>query len=331
MSQIDVIVPCYGYGHFLRQCVESVLSQQGVDLRVLVLDDASPDDTPVVAAALVASDSRVEYRRHAANQGHISTYNEGLAWARGDYTLLLDADDVLTSGALARAARLMDAHPAVALAYGPAIETGEPDPRRYPAPQHYATEVVASESWIEACCRIGGNRVPTPTAVCRTSTLRQVGGYRPDLPHAADMELWYRLGAAGPVGIVHCPQAFYRRHEVQMSRGYAGLGDLRERKTVFEIFFTQQGERFPDRDRLRELALRRVAQEACRQATVEFLRPNASGCRELLTFATGSIQSIRGGSTSRGLRWLRLLDPLGRSWLRWLKAYVRSGVGAPPP
>ena len=77
MSRVDVIVPCYNYGRFLRECVESVLGQP-VDVRVLIIDDASTDDTPEVAAALAAEDARVEFRRHAVNRGHIATYNEGL-------------------------------------------------------------------------------------------------------------------------------------------------------------------------------------------------------------------------------------------------------------
>src|SRR4051812_8374346 len=100
MSRVDVITPCYKYGRFLRRCVQSALDQQGVDVRVLILDDASPDNTPDVAAELLKEDSRVQYRRHAVNQGHIATYNEGLNWASGDYLLLLGADDLLTPGAL---------------------------------------------------------------------------------------------------------------------------------------------------------------------------------------------------------------------------------------
>src|SRR5262245_25677862 len=121
MSSVDIIVPCYKYAHFLRECIESILTQE-VDLRVLILDDASPDDTPAVAAALMTQDSRVAYRRHTINQGHIATYNEGLIkWARSDYSVLLSADDMLTPGALLRAVRLMDEHPEVGFVYGRAL------------------------------------------------------------------------------------------------------------------------------------------------------------------------------------------------------------------
>ena len=50
MSSVSVVIPCYRYGHFLRQAVSSVLDDQpGLDVRVLIIDDASPDDSAEVA------------------------------------------------------------------------------------------------------------------------------------------------------------------------------------------------------------------------------------------------------------------------------------------
>ncbi len=116
MSSVDVVVPCYNYARFLPRCVKSLLDQEGVDVRVLVVDDASSDNTPEVAQSLVAADSRVEFIRHTKNAGHIATYNEGLlGWAKADYSLLISADDLLAPGAMKRAADLMDRHPDVGL------------------------------------------------------------------------------------------------------------------------------------------------------------------------------------------------------------------------
>ena len=81
MARVDVIVPCYNYGRYLGGCVRSALDQGGVDVRVLVLDDASADDTEAVGRRLAERDRRVGYRRHPANRGHIATYHEGLDWA----------------------------------------------------------------------------------------------------------------------------------------------------------------------------------------------------------------------------------------------------------
>src|SRR5712691_9822439 len=97
MSRVDVIVPCYNYGDLIEQCVRSVLSQEGVDVRVLIMDDASTDATQSVGRRL-AADPRVEYRRHEVNRGHIATYNEALALLTGEYCVILSADDLLTSG-----------------------------------------------------------------------------------------------------------------------------------------------------------------------------------------------------------------------------------------
>src|SRR5881227_754343 len=111
MSSIDVIVPCYRYGRYLRKCVRSVLGQGLPGTRVLVIDDSSPDDTAEVAAALCAEDERVHLIRHPVNKGHIATYNEGIEWANARYLLLLSADDFVLPGALVRAAALLDEHP----------------------------------------------------------------------------------------------------------------------------------------------------------------------------------------------------------------------------
>src|SRR5262249_11421380 len=155
-------------------------SQQGVVVRVLILDDCSPDNTPEVAGNLALRDGRVEYRRHTVNQGHIATYNEGLLeWASGDYVLLLSADDLLTPGALERAVRLFDSHPEVGLVYGRQIvfQTEEVPPA--PSVSTAAGwHVLAGAAFLESVCAAGGNPVPTPSAVVRTQLLKELGGYR---------------------------------------------------------------------------------------------------------------------------------------------------------
>ena len=120
MSSVSVVIPCYNYGRYLPEAVGSALSNQpGVDVRVLIIDDASPDDSAQVAKEIAAADPRVELRVHTDNQGGIATYNEGIIdWADGDYTVLLSADDQLTPGALTRATEFMDAHPSVGFVYG---------------------------------------------------------------------------------------------------------------------------------------------------------------------------------------------------------------------
>ena len=225
MSRVDVIVPCYKYGHFLRQCVESVLTQEGVDVRVLIIDDASPDNTAEVAEELAAVDSRVTFCRHAVNRGHIDTYNEGLEWATGEFTLLLSADDMLTPGSLSRAARLMDTHSEVGFTYGRAIRTETPGLPFCPPPESYPQKVVPGLEWLKVNCVEGGNLVLAPTAVVRTSLQKRLGGYRKELPHAGDMEMWLRFAVHSAVGFIDAEQAYYRLHGQNMFLQYPGVRD----------------------------------------------------------------------------------------------------------
>ena len=101
---VDVVVPCYNYGRYLEHCVQSVLSQQGVDIRVLIIDDVSKDNSVEVAERLAKADARVSVLKHTVNKDLVGTANDGVIdWATAKYTLLLSADDALTPGALRRA------------------------------------------------------------------------------------------------------------------------------------------------------------------------------------------------------------------------------------
>ena len=86
---VTVVIPCYKYGHFLAGVVESVLSQPGVDADVIIVDDASPDESGAVADALAEADPRIRVIHHPENKRHIATYNDGLSAATGKYVVLL--------------------------------------------------------------------------------------------------------------------------------------------------------------------------------------------------------------------------------------------------
>jgi glycosyltransferase involved in cell wall biosynthesis len=301
---IDVVVPCYRYGRYLRQCVESVLSQHLEGIRVLVIDDESPDETQAVGMALASEDSRVTYRRHVTNRGHIATYNEGIEWTQADYMLLLSADDYLLPGALGRVAELMDAHPGVGLCFGQALAR-LPDGRMHRmkpniGPVRAASVVMAGSDFVRFCARAGAdNIVPTPTAVVRTALLRQTGGYRADLPHSGDFELWLRLAARSCVAVLLADQAVYRRHSENMSLEYfrdGHLADLMQRKAAFDAFREFALATLPDADRLHASLLHYLARRAVGHASAAFNGNRMDLSRRLITFALSVAPHVRFGS-----------------------------------
>lgn len=96
---ISVIIPAYNVAPYIRQAVESVLSQTYRQLEVLVIDDGSTDDTAVVLQELVAGDSRLSLIKQV-NQGAAAARNAGLDRAIGDYVSFVDADDWLPPTAI---------------------------------------------------------------------------------------------------------------------------------------------------------------------------------------------------------------------------------------
>lgn len=221
MSSVDVVVPCYNYAKYLRQCAQSILSQRDTSVRVLIIDDASPDNTPEVAGQLAALDRRVTYVRNETNLGLIGTANKGvMEWASADYVLLLSADDALTPGSLARSTGLLDANPGMGLAYGMALMLHDEGPELLVDDvDGTASRVIPGHEFLQRICA-NGNFVATSTAVMRTSVQHRIGGYNPKFRHTSDLDMWMRAAVAGPVGFVDAVQGFYRWHQANMSAAY---------------------------------------------------------------------------------------------------------------
>ena len=265
MSSVSVLIPCYKYGHFLEDVVGSVLDdQEGVDVRVLIIDDASPDDSAEVARKIAARDPRVELIVHEVNKGNIATFNEGLLeWADGDYCTLVSADDRLTPGALRRARDLLDAHPSVGFVYGRALWVTDGAPLPAARTRVRGWSVWPGQRWLDHRFRQAENPITTPEVVVRTSLQKRVGGYDPQLPKAADMELFMRLAAHADVGFIRgVDQAYYRLHGQNMSKSVSALMDLRQRRAVFEVVLDRYTESLSDPKQLSDIVHRKLAREA---------------------------------------------------------------------
>lgn len=265
MTSVSVVIPCYKYGHFLEEAVTSVLDdQEGVDVRVLIIDDASPDDSADVARKIAAREPRVEVVVHSANKGNIATFNQGLLeWADGDYCLLMSADDRATPGALRRARDLLDAHPGAGFVYGRSLWVMEGAPLPPARTKVRGWSVWPGQWWLEQRFRQAENPITSPEIVVRTSLQKRVGGYDPELPQAADIEMYLRLAANADVGFIRgVDQAYYRRHEQNMSKAVSPLMDLRQRRSVFELALDRYGERLPDIKHLSDIVHRQLGGEA---------------------------------------------------------------------
>jgi glycosyltransferase involved in cell wall biosynthesis len=181
----SVVIPCYNYGAFVAEAVDSVLRQELQDTEIIVVDDGSTDEhTLEVLAHLDRPRTRVI---HQPNRGLSEARNEGIRQAAGKYICCLDADDAMEPTYLEKAVALLEANGGVSFAYPwvrlfgdeERVWRTEPfDLRRLLRYNHVAaSSVFSKDDWQAA------------------------GGFTAELRVGfEDWEFWIKLGALGKRG-----------------------------------------------------------------------------------------------------------------------------------
>jgi len=328
MTSVSVVIPCYNYGQFLEGAVASVLDdQQGVDVRVLIIDDASTDDSAEVARKIAAREPRVEVAVHAVNRGHIATYNEGLLdWAEGDYSVMLSADDLLTPGALRRAADLLDARPSVGFVYGYPVWFIHGTPLPTARTKVRGWSVWPGQWWLERRFHAACNCITSPEVVVRTSVQKRVGGYDARLPHTGDLEMWLRLAANADVGFLRgVDQAYHRVHGKNMMTSYSALRDLQQRRLAYETVLDGYGGKLTDAAEVSNVTYRKLSREALWAAARAYDRGDAreNPVDDLVAFA---FDCWPDAARLPGYQTLRLRQRIGPRVLPYLQPLVLSAA-----
>jgi glycosyltransferase involved in cell wall biosynthesis len=325
IGTVDVIIPCHNYGHLLADAVKSVLAQEDVAVRVLILDDASTDETARVGSDLADGDERVEFRRHTINRGHIRTYNEGLEWMQAEYVLLLSADDVLTPGSLARAVRVMQAHPDVVLTYGRDIAFSTPQPPWHDArmqPESY--RIYSYRELLDTACRLGHTPIQAPTVLVKTDAHRAAGDYLVDLPHSGDTEIWLRIVSHGRVAALDAVQAFRRLHASNMSHGFSPRQRLEEQLRAFETHLAESPLASVEREKYMRLVRQTTAEAAFWSAARLLDSGDRAECAASLAFAVSCDSAIAETRAWSRLQWKRRLGPLAAGLFDRVSRRVRQ-------
>lgn len=106
MPKISIIIPAYNCQSYIKQCINSVLSQDFEDFEILVCDDSSTDNT--YNQLLEISDSRIQLYKNTTNQGKIKTVGYLLNLASGEYCTILDSDDYISNDKLRIQSNFLD-------------------------------------------------------------------------------------------------------------------------------------------------------------------------------------------------------------------------------
>jgi GT2 family glycosyltransferase len=185
---ISIIVPVYNSPKALRQCLSALQRSAGPSAEVIVVDDASTDDTGAVAAAM-----GVRVLRLTNNSGPGAARNYGARHARGDVLLFVDADVVVAPDVVGRVAEVLDKHADVAAVFG-SYDNRPPAKGVVSQYRNLLHHFVHQDGNPEASTFWAG------CGAIRRTVFEDIGGFdekRFPRPSIEDIELGYRLRRAG--------------------------------------------------------------------------------------------------------------------------------------
>src|ERR671933_240168 len=213
MPRISVCIPTYNYARFLPAAIDSVLAQDHDDYELIVVDNASDDETPEVLARY---GDRIRAHRNERNLGLFGNFARCLELASGELVKFLAADDWLHPAFLREATALMDAHPSVAIASGPGFYVDE-DGRVF----GMGTTGVFAPGLVPGAVALRAQAdhlnvvgMPSNTLLRRTA-LDAAGGFDARFAPAADVHLWGKLLARHDLAWLAAPRSYLRMHRTK--------------------------------------------------------------------------------------------------------------------
>lgn len=201
--EVAIVIPCYRYAELLPDAVASAVAQTWGNLRIVIVDDGSPDDTAAVANELIARypDRRIDLLRQT-NQGLAAARNAGVRATTSPFVLPLDADDKLEPGTVAALLQaLLDTGADVATPNGRTFGDEDKPLRTLPVTRR----------------RLVANNCLVYSSMYRRRLFDRIGGYGPIKPGYEDWDYWLSALELGAT-FTHVDEELfcYRKHGTTM-------------------------------------------------------------------------------------------------------------------
>lgn len=199
--KVSIIIPCYNYGIWLKEAIDSVLKSNYQDLEIIVVDDGSNDSTTMQIIKELEH-SKVEAIKvlRQENQGVSVARNNGIKASMGEYILMLDADDYIHPDYIQKAVDILDNNSNIGIVYSDFKQIGEKD------------KIIRCEDWDSIKILYYG--ILLNTSFFRKKDWEKVGGYKAVMKDVfEDWEFWISLAEIGVRGY-RIPEvlAYYRIH-----------------------------------------------------------------------------------------------------------------------
>jgi len=222
---ISVVIPLYNYAHLIEETIVSIQKQTHKDWEVIIVNDGSTDDPEIVINKYLCDNIR--YIKFDKNTGYSAAKNAGIRGSKGEYIVVLDADDMLTPKSLALRAAYLDNHPKKQWVIAKAFEFGGiSPPYKFKVINRKATRRLAKILKTRKYADLWKS-IHAQTVMVRRLVYKKIGLYEESLPSRGDKEMWARIiNNVGIPGYIHKEVAYYRHHGGQMHRSKAKKKNL---------------------------------------------------------------------------------------------------------
>jgi glycosyltransferase involved in cell wall biosynthesis len=319
---LSVTVTNYNYASFLPQNIESILGQTFGDFELILIDNASMDESVEVMRQYASDDERIRIVTHAENVGMFGSYAEAGELAQGRYRVPVDADDwVLEPDAFATQVKLLDSHPSLTFVYS-AMTMVEPDGMPIHVSHPYPHDIVLpGELALE---RILTFNLTHSGLMHRLDAYRRTDGYRPTLPHVADMLLGVQLSEQGDVGYVDRSLYAFRQHGTNVHLSPQLEVVKNEILTVIdEAFAGPLASRLPNAEGVRQ----RVVKNALVHLPTEYIFSGELGSGWRLYWESAKVRPIDTVFQRRTLNLIARTLLGGKGYAR-LVSFARGRIGS---
>lgn len=210
---VSVVIATYNMGDYIGHAIRSVLAQEHRDVEVIVVDDGSTDQTPLVLNEFHA-DRRVRVIRQT-NRGQPAAKNVGWRAATGEFVAFCDADDYWLPNKLALQLPVFRGKPNLGVVYSKTTVL-DANGHFHRSPENWQPNgSVLGELFLH-------NYVPFGTAVVRRSCMEEVGGFDESIPMGIDWDLWLRIARRWEFQGIPESTYVYRIWAGQMSHNWRG-------------------------------------------------------------------------------------------------------------
>jgi glycosyltransferase involved in cell wall biosynthesis len=217
MARISVIIPAYNAEPYIDDTIQSALAQTCADdIEIIVIDDGSTDQT---VARLRTYGKRVIVDQQP-NSGVAAARNRGARAATGEWLAFLDADDIWLPDKLERQLRV----PSADFVYTDRYNIGARG--ELPEIQSRVTPMYEGDLFVPLL--LEGNFITASSVLLRRSLFIEMGGFFEGLQGTEDWDLWVRIAAEHPIGLLREPLVRYRFHASGLSRNYRRMWGQRD-------------------------------------------------------------------------------------------------------